>query len=104
MQLTITRTKNDASIAAAAKITNTRGGRTADAVPPMVTAVDASAIAGTATAKPYDAKKEKYPANPLNIVVINPEYNKVLWGVRKAHYRPMRKVVEYFRSTNPTPP
>ena len=62
-------------------------------VPPMGTAAGTTTVAGAAAAKSANAKNEKSPANPLNIVIVNPDYNKVHWEVYKAHCVPTRKVV-----------
>ena len=69
----------------------------------MVTAASAAAVAGVTTAKSADAKRLKSPADPLNVVFVNPNYNEVLWGLYKAHCILVNMVEEDCRETNPTP-
>ena len=74
-------------------------------VPLMGKATSAAAAAtGAAALTLADTEKEKPPAGLLNVVVVNPDYNKVCWGVYKAHCGPMRKVVEDYMVTNSLPP
>ena len=81
-----------------------RGKRPTVMVPPMGTAAGATFIAGAATARLANAKERNPPANPINVVVVNPNHNKVRWGIYKAHCVPMSKVVEDCRSNTLPPP
>ena len=96
-------TGDQACAIATADINVMRGGVTNTVIPPMTTTAGAATIAGDDAVKLADAKKEKSPADPLNIVVINLDYNKVLWGVYNTHIGLMRKVVEYCRAKNLLP-
>ena len=80
--------------AAVDAINVTRGGRPAAVLPPMITDASAAAIGGTAAEKSAEAKKAKYLADPLNIVVVKPDYNDSYWGAHTVKYIPMRKLVE----------
>ena len=51
-----------------------------------------------------DAKEEKSPADPLSIVVLNPNYNKACWSTHRYQCGSTRKVVEDRRATTPSPP
>ena len=87
--------------ASTAVITITRGGRPAAVLPTMGTASVAAAHAKSAA----NAKKVKSLVDPLNVVVLNPDYNKVRWDTHKAHCGPMTKVIDDCRETiPPTPP
>ena len=90
-----------ASAASASTINPMRGGRPAAVVPPTDTAAGAADNAGTADTKlAANAKKEKSPADPLSILVVNPDHNKARWGTHKAHCVHMSKAVEDCRGKN----
>ena len=63
----------------------------------------AAAAAGAAALTLADTEKEKPPAGLLNVVVVNPDYNKACWGAHKGCCGPMRKVVEACRAMTPPP-
>ena len=73
-------------------------------VPPMVTAAGAVAATSAANTKSTaNVKSAKSPAYIINVVVLNPCYNKTRWVTHKAHRGPVRKFVEDYRAINPTP-
>ena len=88
---------------AAAVITTMRSRKTATTmVPPTCTASGATSASGAAAAKSASkAKSPRHPANPLNVVVVNTDYKKSLWGTCKAHCGPTRKVVNDCEEINP---
>ena len=51
-----------------------------------------------------DTEKSKSPAGPLNIVVVNLDFNKNCWGTYKSHCGPMQKLVDECKIINPLPP
>ena len=86
----------DCAAAAAAVITSMIRGRPITVVTPMGTA------AGAATAESAaDTKIATPPADPLSIVVVNPDYNEACWSTHRYHCGYKRKVVEDFRATPP---
>ena len=119
MRLSITRAEHDASISSAivdatgtnapagdcdhaadaAAITSIRGGQPATAVAPSKGTASGAAVAKLAA----EAKNPKPTADPLKVVVVNPDYDESHWVTYKAHCRPMRKVVDDFKATNPLP-
>ena len=62
-------------------------------------------VSGTAATKSAaDVKKKEYPADPLNIVVVNPDLNDACLDTHKNHCIPTRNSMVYSRSTPPPPP
>ena len=71
--------------AAASTLVSMRGGQPNATAGPSI----GTAFGDTAAKSATEVKNPKHSADPLNVVVVNPDFKEGRWGTHKAHWIPM---------------